>query len=57
MKSAAENITEQSKYFFEQVDRVTQDYNWSKLSKQAIDGLIDRVGIKMFDRSKGYLKG
>lgn len=56
MKTAAENIEDQSNLFYNQVKTVTEDYSWSRLSKKAIDDLVDRVGIKMFDRSKGYLK-
>ena len=56
MRSVAANIGGQSEVFFNQRQQVIQDYDWYYLSKKAIDGLISRVGIDMFNSSKGYLK-
>jgi glycosyltransferase involved in cell wall biosynthesis len=56
MRSVAANIKGQSEVFFNQRQQVIQDYDWYSLSKKAIDGLISRVGIDMFNSSKGYLK-
>jgi hypothetical protein len=56
MRSVAADIQGQSEIFFNQRRQVVQDYDWYSLSKKAIDGLIGRVGINMFNSSKGYLK-
>lgn len=56
MQKVASNISDQSKIFFEQRQAVVNDYDWYSLSKKALDGLIDRVGIDKFNSSKGYLK-
>jgi hypothetical protein len=56
MRSVAADIQGQSEIFFNQRQQVIQDYDWYSLSKRAIDSLISRVGIDMFNSSKGYLK-
>lgn len=56
MKDMANSIEEQSKVFFEQRQQVVEDYDWHRLSKNAIDGLVSRVGDEIFNSSKGYLK-
>lgn len=55
MKKTANDINNQSKIFYNQVEKVTSDYDWYKLSKQTLDSFIDRVGIDIFNSSKGYL--
>lgn len=56
MKKVAKDIDIQSEIFYNQVPQVISDYDWYKLSKQAIDSLISRIGIDIFNTSKGYLK-
>jgi glycosyltransferase involved in cell wall biosynthesis len=56
MKMVAEDIKKQSKIFYDQIPQVIEDYSWYSLSKKAIDGLISRVGIDIFNSSKNYLK-
>lgn len=55
MKNTAENIEKQSKDFFDQVPLVTSEYDWQKQTNKAMDSLISRVGIEMFDTDKSYL--
>jgi hypothetical protein len=55
MKKAANDIESQSEQFYSQVPKVTNRYNWQKLTNSAMDSLISRVGIDMFENS-GYPK-
>jgi hypothetical protein len=55
MKKAASNIESQSEQFYNQVPDVTSKYDWQKLTNSAMDSLISRVGIGMFENS-GYFK-
>jgi len=55
MKKFAENIESQSLFFYEQVPLVVDEYSWTKHTKNALDSLIDRVGIDMFKSYTGYL--
>jgi glycosyltransferase involved in cell wall biosynthesis len=56
MKKMAEDIKKQSQTFYDQTPQVVSDYSWYNLSKKAIDGLISRAGVNIFNSSKGYLK-
>jgi hypothetical protein len=56
MKSVASDIKSQSQIFFNQIPNVINDYSWYSLSKKAVDGLIDRVGIDIFNSSRDYLR-
>lgn len=56
MKSVAINIKQQSDIFYSQVAKVSTDYDWYTLSKNAIDSFILRNGMDIFNTSKGYLK-
>lgn len=56
MKKVAADIKEESQTFYKQIPQVVNDYSWYSLSKKAIDGLISRVGVDIFNSSKGYLK-
>lgn len=56
MKKVANDIENQSQVFYNQIEKVTSDYNWNSLSQKAIDGLVERVGVDIFKTSKGYLK-
>lgn len=55
MKKAASDIESQSERFYNQVPEVVSRYDWQKLTNSAIDSLISRVGIDMFENS-GYPK-
>jgi glycosyltransferase involved in cell wall biosynthesis len=54
MKNAAENFESQSKKFYNQIDEVVADYSWQKRTNMAMDSLINRIGIDMFENS-GYV--
>lgn len=56
MKNVANNIRQQSQKFHDQVSSINEDYSWYNLSKKAINSFIDRVGLDIFNSSKGYLK-
>ena len=55
MKNTANNIQSQSNKFYDQVSTVVADYDWQKLTNTAIDNLIARIGIDMFENS-GYFR-
>ena len=48
MKSVAENFEEQSKIFYDQIPEVVSEYDWQKLTNNAIDSLVKRIGPEMF---------
>jgi glycosyltransferase involved in cell wall biosynthesis len=54
MKNAAENFKSQSEKFYNQIDEVVADYSWQKRTNMAMDSLINRIGIDMFENS-GYV--
>ena len=56
LKCVANNISLQSKRFHDQIPKVVDEYSWYNLSKKAIDDFILRVGIEIFNSSKGYLR-
>ena len=56
MKTVAVDIKSQSQTFFDQIPNVIDDYSWYNLSKKTIDKFVGRVGIDIFNSSKGYLK-
>jgi hypothetical protein len=45
----------QSNIFYNQVENISIEYDWKNTTKKAMDSLINRVGIDMFDSYKGYL--
>lgn len=51
MKNTANNITSQSNRFYDQISEVVADYDWQTRTNRAIDSLISRVGIEMFENS------
>lgn len=55
MKKTANEITISSKKFYDQVQDVVDDYDWYKLSRDAIDKLISRTGNGIFATSTKYL--
>lgn len=55
MKETAKNFDKQSKLFYKQVPEVVQDYSWQKRTNKAIDDLIDRIGLDMFENS-GFMR-
>ena len=55
LKNIIDNFDHQSSIFYNQVDDIISEYNWQYRTNLIIDGLIDRVGIDMFNSYKGYL--
>ena len=55
MKNAANNFENQANIFYKQVTKVVKDYDWQHRTNMAVDSLIDRIGIGMFENS-GYMK-
>ena len=55
MKNAAENFELQSDIFYNQIPEIVKDYSWQHRTNMAMDSLIDRIGIDMFENS-GYPK-
>jgi glycosyltransferase involved in cell wall biosynthesis len=53
MKNAASNFENQASIFYKQVPKVVKEYDWQYRTNMAIDSLIDRIGIDMFENS-GY---
>lgn len=56
MKKVVANIENESKYFYDQVPEVVKEYSWQNQTNKALNSLIDRIGIDMFNNYKGYLK-
>lgn len=56
MKEVAENIEDEYQYFYDQVPRVSEEYNWQSQTNKTINSLIDRIGVEGFGTYKGYLK-
>lgn len=56
MKRVAENIDFQSNIFYNQIDYVTEEYDWQTKTNDAFNSLVNRIGIESFGRYKGYLK-
>ena len=54
MKSTAENIESKSSKFYNQVSQVVKDYDWQYRTDLAMNSLIDRIGIEMFENSGHY---
>jgi glycosyltransferase involved in cell wall biosynthesis len=55
MKNIANNFSKQSNIFYDQVQEVIKDYDWQYRTNMAIDSLVDRIGIDMFENS-GYFQ-
>jgi glycosyltransferase involved in cell wall biosynthesis len=51
MKKAVEDFETQANKFYNQTPQIVQDYDWQYRTNLAIDSLIDRVGINMFENS------
>lgn len=49
MKNVAENIDSHFEIFYNQTDKVAEEYNWQTLTNSAIDSLVDRIGIERFN--------
>jgi glycosyltransferase involved in cell wall biosynthesis len=49
MKNAVNNIESQSEYFYNQIPEIVDKYDWQKLTNSAMDRLISRVGLSMFE--------
>lgn len=56
MKDVAENIEDESQYFYDQIPQVVEEYSWQNQTNKAFTSLIDRVGINSFGTYNGYLK-
>ena len=56
MKAVAENIQEQSEYFYNQVPQIVEEYSWQRQTDKALNSLINRIGIESFVTYKGYLR-
>jgi glycosyltransferase involved in cell wall biosynthesis len=55
LKTTADEITKQSKAFLSQVPEITAEYNWQYRTNMAMDSLIERLGVEMFDTTIDYL--
>ena len=55
MRASAQNIKEQSDFFYNQIHTVASRYDWLSLCQKAVDGLRARVGDEMFDSYTEYL--
>jgi hypothetical protein len=55
MKKVVNDFSSQSNIFYNQIPTVIKDYDWQHRTDMAIDGLIDRIGIDMFQNS-GHFK-
>jgi hypothetical protein len=53
MKNAANNFDNQANIFYNQVSTVVKDYDWQYRTNLAMESLINRIGIDMFENS-GY---
>jgi len=54
MKKVVEDFDKQSDIFYRQIPTVIQDYDWQRRTDMAMDSLISRVGIDMFENSGFY---
>jgi glycosyltransferase involved in cell wall biosynthesis len=55
MKKVANEIENQSEYFFNQIPDVVKEYDWQYRTNMAMDSLVNRVGRDMFSDYRGYL--
>lgn len=53
MKKVANDFESQSNKFYNQIPEIVKEYDWQYRTNMAIDGLINRIGIDMFENS-GY---
>lgn len=56
MKNVVDSFELQSNNFYNQVPEVIADYDWQHRTNLIMDGLIERLGIKMFKSDRSYLK-
>lgn len=56
MKEVAKTFDKQADKFYNQISQVAEEYDWQKLTNNAIDGLIKRIGREMFDNFTDYIK-
>jgi len=56
MKNVANNIEQECEKFYNQSEDVSSEYTWENKTKVAMDSLVNRIGIDMFDSYLGYLK-
>ena len=52
MENAINNIDSIALKYFNQVEDIKKEYSWEKKTKDAIDGLISRVGVEMFEKTQ-----
>lgn len=55
MKYVAENIDSQFDLFYNQIPNIVEEYNWQNLTNDAINSLVDRIGIDRFNIGAKYL--
>jgi len=55
MKNVVLNFDNQSNKFFNQIPQVVKDYDWQLRTNDALDKLISRIGIDMFENS-GFVR-
>ena len=54
MKKAAEDIESEATLFYNQIDRVTAEYDWQHRTNLVMDKLVNRLNPSMFESSKIY---
>lgn len=54
MKKVVEDFDKQADLFYKQIPTVIQDYDWQRRTDLAMDSLISRIGVNMFENSGFY---
>lgn len=55
MKKVANDLDSQFDIFYNQIPEIVEKYNWQTLTNKALNDLIGRVGIEMFNSGGGKL--
>jgi len=55
MKKVSENIEQQSKFFYNQINDVVTEYAWQNKTNLFFDSFVERMGKDMFNSYRGYL--
>jgi len=53
MTKVANNLESEFDKFYNQIPEVVEKYNWQNLTNSAINSLVDRIGIDMFNSGSG----
>jgi len=51
MENVINNIDSVALKYFNQVEKIKMEYSWEKKTKYAMDALIDRIGVEMFQKN------